>query len=233
MIMRPMAKHTGAPVCPALNCSICTSVCLLWAVGITGMIMWPKAKRSVSDTTAAEIAAAARTHGAQPVGVFVDEDAATITARCRSAGLGIAQLHGQPARDALAGIPPELQVGVLGCEGQARGAGCATGCLAGWACEGGEQGGAAASLLRMHWYAQWCHRPATAPAVSAPSCSLSSHGYLQVVYVVHAADDGSITTPLPEPLPQRPVDWLLVDGQQVGVRLGGAESALRDQAAVA
>ncbi len=74
------------------------------------MILWPKARRSVPDATAAAIAAAARAHGAQPVGVFVDEDAATIAARCAAAGVGIAQLHGQPSRDALEGIPPELQV---------------------------------------------------------------------------------------------------------------------------
>lgn len=73
--------------------------------------MWPKAKRSVSDATAAAIAAAAREHGAQPVGVFVDEDAATIARRCRAAGIGIAQLHGDPARAALLqGLPQDLQV---------------------------------------------------------------------------------------------------------------------------
>eukprot|EP00775_Hariotina_reticulata_P010897 gene10897-11051_t len=75
-----------------------------------GMIMWPKAKRSVSDATAASIAAAAKQHGAQPVGVFVDEDAATIAQRCQAAGLGIAQLHGDASRAALANIPDNLQV---------------------------------------------------------------------------------------------------------------------------
>jgi phosphoribosylanthranilate isomerase len=74
------------------------------------MIMWPKAKRSVSDATAADIAAAAKQHGAQPVGVFVDEDAATIARRCEAAGLGIAQLHGDNSRAALADIPDGLQV---------------------------------------------------------------------------------------------------------------------------
>lgn len=46
-----------------------------------GMIMWPKAKRFVSIETARKIVAVAKDHGAQPVGVFVDEDAATIAAR--------------------------------------------------------------------------------------------------------------------------------------------------------
>lgn len=72
--------------------------------------MWPKAKRAVSDGAAAAIAAAARRHGAAAVGVFVDEDAATITRRCRAAGVGVAQLHGDGARAALQGIPSDLQV---------------------------------------------------------------------------------------------------------------------------
>ncbi len=45
------------------------------------MIMWPKAKRSVSDDTAITIAHVAREHGAVAVGVFVDEDAETINRR--------------------------------------------------------------------------------------------------------------------------------------------------------
>lgn len=46
-----------------------------------GMIMWQKAKRAVSADTARAIAAVARGAGAKAVGVFVDEDAATISAR--------------------------------------------------------------------------------------------------------------------------------------------------------
>lgn len=45
------------------------------------MIMWQKAKRAVSDDTAKRIADTARSKGAQPVGVFVDEDAGTIVDR--------------------------------------------------------------------------------------------------------------------------------------------------------
>jgi phosphoribosylanthranilate isomerase len=76
------------------------------------MIMWPKAKRSVADTTAAAIASAARAAGAQPVGVFVDEDAGAIEARCRAADVGIAQLHGDGARAALAHLTTDLKVGL-------------------------------------------------------------------------------------------------------------------------
>lgn len=46
-----------------------------------GMIMWPKAKRSVSDDVARQIADVAKQAGAQPVGVFVDESAEVITER--------------------------------------------------------------------------------------------------------------------------------------------------------
>jgi hypothetical protein len=82
------------------------------------MIMWPKAKRAVSDASAAAIAAAASRRGAAAVGVFVDEDAPTIAARCRAAGVRVAQLHGDGARASLPGIPDDLQVGGLdGVEG--------------------------------------------------------------------------------------------------------------------
>jgi phosphoribosylanthranilate isomerase len=74
------------------------------------MIMWPKAKRAVSDETAAAIAAAAREGGAAAVGVFVDEDAATITQRCRHAGIPVAQLHGDASRACVNSIPEDLQV---------------------------------------------------------------------------------------------------------------------------
>eukprot|EP00879_Flechtneria_rotunda_P010912 GHRR01011403.1.p1 GENE.GHRR01011403.1~~GHRR01011403.1.p1 ORF type:complete len:272 (+),score=72.07 GHRR01011403.1:383-1198(+) len=75
-----------------------------------GMIMWPKAKRSVSDATAAALAAAAKQHGAQPVGVFVEEDAATINQRCKQASISIAQLHGDASRACVNEISSDLQV---------------------------------------------------------------------------------------------------------------------------
>ncbi len=40
-----------------------------------GMIMWPKAKRSVSLETARQIAGVAKQHHVNTAGVFVDEDA--------------------------------------------------------------------------------------------------------------------------------------------------------------
>lgn len=72
--------------------------------------MWPKARRSVSTATAAEISEAARQHGAEPVAVFVDEDFADIVRSCKAAGIGIAQLHGKAARASLPDLPNWLQV---------------------------------------------------------------------------------------------------------------------------
>lgn len=72
--------------------------------------MWPKAKRAVQPSVARSIAAIAAQHKAQAVGVFVDEDARTIEERCREAGVGIAQLHGPIARQAITSLPPDLQV---------------------------------------------------------------------------------------------------------------------------
>lgn len=72
--------------------------------------MWPKAKRSVAPPVAQAIAAVARQHGAQAVGVFVEEDAQTIEDRCQEAGIRVAQLHGDVAREALGSLPPTLQV---------------------------------------------------------------------------------------------------------------------------
>ncbi|KAL6749425.1 hypothetical protein V8C86DRAFT_2847270 [Haematococcus lacustris] len=68
------------------------------------MIMWPKAKRAVCDTVAQQIALAAKRGGAQAVGVFVDESADTILARCAAADIEIAQLHGDGARAAAAAL---------------------------------------------------------------------------------------------------------------------------------
>lgn len=76
---------------------------------LIGMILWPRAKRSISPAVAREIAAAARRHGAAPVAVFVDEDAATIQRVCEESEVEIAQLHGDGARASLLDLPPRLR----------------------------------------------------------------------------------------------------------------------------
>ncbi|KAJ7554398.1 hypothetical protein O6H91_06G138600 [Diphasiastrum complanatum] len=75
-----------------------------------GMILYPKSKRSVSLHVAKQIARAAREGGAEPVGVFVDEDATTIQAWCDAVGVSVAQLHGDGARAALFCLPMSLKV---------------------------------------------------------------------------------------------------------------------------
>lgn len=81
------------------------------AAGAThiGMILWPKARRSVQLDTAREIASVAREFGAEPVGVFVDEDAGRIVEVCDAVGVGVAQLHGNAARKALVKLPQMIR----------------------------------------------------------------------------------------------------------------------------
>lgn len=77
---------------------------------LVGMIMWPKAARSVSDATAAAICARASELGAKAVGVFVDETPAVIAARAKKAGLAMVQLHGDGARQGLHDLPESIGV---------------------------------------------------------------------------------------------------------------------------
>jgi phosphoribosylanthranilate isomerase len=75
-----------------------------------GMILWPKAKRSIETSTAAAICLYAQQHGAQAVGVFVDEDAATMCHKAAESGLDYVQLHGDAARSSLHDISEDLGV---------------------------------------------------------------------------------------------------------------------------
>eukprot|EP00249_Psilotum_nudum_P009456 c21948_g1_i1 orf=351-1241(-) len=75
-----------------------------------GIILWPMSKRSVSVDEAKVIAHVAKDVGAEPVAVFVDEDADTIQKMCTATGITLAQLHGDGARSALSSLPSSIQV---------------------------------------------------------------------------------------------------------------------------
>jgi len=75
-----------------------------------GMILWPKAGRSVSLETAKSIAHEAAVNGSTPVGVFVDEDADTIDSISKEVGICTVQLHGDEARKSFKYLPERLRV---------------------------------------------------------------------------------------------------------------------------
>ncbi|PUZ60565.1 hypothetical protein GQ55_4G143300 [Panicum hallii var. hallii] len=67
---------------------------------LIGMILWPNSKRSV-PLSEAEISRVAKSYGAEPVGVFVDDDEETILRASNSCNLELIQLHGDSSRELL------------------------------------------------------------------------------------------------------------------------------------
>lgn len=161
---------------------------------VSGMIMWPKAKRAVSDQTASQIAELAVQHQARAVGVFVDEDAATIVDRWVCMML---------VGDSLLGWLVVHHLLYSQCLSLPKPAKC----------------GAVYSVTEiLHWWHDCrCRKAGIGVAQlhgeGARSALPDLQGTgLEVVYVMHATPDGKVQTPLP----QMPVDWVLIDGLQVG-----------------
>nr|CAB3489522.1 unnamed protein product [Digitaria exilis] len=68
---------------------------------LIGMILWPNSERSVPLSGAKEISRVAKSYGADPVGVFVDDDIETILRASDSCDLELIQLHGDSSRELL------------------------------------------------------------------------------------------------------------------------------------
>ncbi|CAN6169890.1 unnamed protein product [Urochloa humidicola] len=68
---------------------------------LIGMILWPNSKRSVPLSEAKEVSRVAKSYGAEPVGVFVDDDEETILKVSNSCDLELIQLHGDNSRELL------------------------------------------------------------------------------------------------------------------------------------
>jgi len=73
-----------------------------------GMVFYEKSRRNIGVELAAEISKYTKQGGAQPVGVFVEQNAEEIKEICHTADLHIVQLHGVGAKNAHKFLPNDI-----------------------------------------------------------------------------------------------------------------------------
>lgn len=73
-----------------------------------GLVFHSGSKRNVDREKAREIVSAIKQHKTKAVGVFVEQGAEEIAEICQYAGINIAQLHGDSARNAASALPDNI-----------------------------------------------------------------------------------------------------------------------------